>query len=280
MPKPVRGRTLNPNARTAVAVMAVVGVLLAVASVMATGGGGPNFGFDPPGDFRSAADGLCLAQAKAAAQVQMDRGQARTASGAAADQRAIAGSNAGFDDDFSALEPPISLAAPYAAYLESRSQVGGSLQSYAGALGNGGPDAILAARRDLDASRQRQWDAGAALGLQNCSGSLTASSQKQVEDVVREIDTSSNPAKVCRGMVFDSYVQSAFGGFAACKKFQKKSSNTARSIDVEGVSGVDGVSATVDFRDVAGPFDGRPLRASLFYSKGRWLLWNVIELTD
>jgi hypothetical protein len=260
--------------------LVIVAGLLVVTAVMATGGGGPSFGFDPPGDFRAAAGGLCLDQAKAAAETQMKRGQSGTAAEAAADQRAIAESDASFDDEFNSLRAPESLADPYAAYLDGRAQVEVQLQRYASVLGNGGTDAILSARRELDAARQTQWDGGAALGLKDCSGRLDASSRKQVEGVVREIDTSSDPAKVCKGMVFDSYVESAFGGYAACKKFQKKSSNTAKSIDVERVSGVDGVSATVDFRDVAGPFDGRPLRATLFYSKGQWLLWNVVELTD
>lgn len=267
---------MKPNARTAVIALAAVGVLLAVASVMAASGGGPNFGFDPPGDFRSAADGLCLDQARAAAETQMERGQARTPAGAAADQRAIAASIASFDDDFGLLEPPVSLASPYAAFLDARGAVAGQVERYASALSSGG---ILSARRGLDVSRQGLWDAGVALGLKDCSGRLEASSRRKAEAVVKEVDTSSDPAKVCEGMVFRSYVESSFGGYAECKRFQEKSSNTAKSIEVQSVSGVDGVSATVDFRDVAGPFDGRPLRASLFYSKNRWLLWNVVELS-
>ena len=260
--------------------LVIVAGMLVVTAVMATGGGGPNFGFDPPGDFRSEAGGLCLAQAKDAASTQMDRGQARTAASAAGDQRAIAASNATFDDRFAALEPPDSLASRYTAFLDGRIEVGRLVERYAQALEGNRSDAIIAARRELDASRERQWEAGGALGLKKCSGRLDSESERRAVGVVREIDTSSDPAKVCKGMVFESYVESAFGGYAECRKFQRKSSNTAESIDVQGVSGVAGVSATVDFRDVAGPFDGRPLRASLFYAKGRWMLWNVVELSD
>ena len=260
--------------------LVIVAGLLVVTAVMATGGGGPNFGFDPPGDFRAAAGDLCHDQARAAADTQIERGQARTAPEAFANQRAIASSNASFDGAFGALEAPDSLEALYMSFLDARGGVSEQLARYAKAVGSGETDAALAARRDLDVSRQTQWDAGTALGLKNCSGRLDASTQRQVENVVREVDTSSDPAKVCDGLVFKSYVESSFGGYAECKKFQEKSSNTAKSIDVGSVSGVNGVSATVDFRDVAGPFDGRPLRASLFYSKGRWLLWNVVELSD
>lgn len=263
----------------------IEGVLLTLAAlllIVAVRGcdGGPNFAFDPPADFRAATDGLCVKQAEAAAKTQLDLGQPRGAAQAAADQRAIGESVATFDAQFVALKPPVALAADYSTYLGSRSDVGDLMGRYSGTLEGGRTGAIIAARRSLDAGRDGQWQAAAALGLQDCSEQLGVGTEHQVADVVERIDTSSDPAKVCKGLVFDSYVESSFGGFEACKRFQRKASNTAKSIDVERVTGVDGVSATVDFRDVAGPFDGRPLRASLFYADGRWRLWNVVELTS
>ena len=139
---------------------------------------------------------------------------------------------------------------------------------------------IVAARRALDAGRADLWSAGAALKLPACSGTLSAGNEKTVTELVEVVDTTSNPAKVCEGMVFESYVESAFGGIDECRKFQRDADNTARSIDVVDVTGTDGVAATVDFRDVAGPFDGRPLRATLFPLDGNWRLWNVVELSD
>lgn len=100
------GTHSGPPPRIVLGLLVIVAGLLVVTAVRATGGGGPNFGFDPPGDFRAAAGDLCHDQARAAADTQIERGQASTEPEAVANQRAIASSNAGFDGAFGALEVP------------------------------------------------------------------------------------------------------------------------------------------------------------------------------
>ncbi len=164
--------------------------------------------------------------------------------------------------------------------LAARADVAEASEAYALALESAEPAEIVAARQALDAAREELWRAGGQLGLRACSGRLSEAAEREVTGTVEEVDTTSDPATVCEGMVFESYVESAFGGLEECRRFQRDAGNTATSIDVERVRGTDDVIATVDFRDVEGPFDGRPLRATLFPSEGQWLLWNVVELSD
>jgi hypothetical protein len=254
---------------------------LVVLGLAAAGcGTGPNFDFSPPGDFDSDVDRLCLDEARTTAATEMDLGQARTAADEAASLRAIAATAAAEDGAFDAVEAPGDRADLYGEFLAGRAGVAEATEAYAVALEGEQPDEIVAARQDLDAARETMWKAGGALGLRSCSGRLSGKDERAVTAVVERIDTTSDPAEVCEGMVFPSYVESTFGGVAECRRFQQDARNTARSIDVDSVTGTDGVIATVDFRDVAGPFDGRPLRATLFPSEGRWLLWNVVELSD
>lgn len=254
--------------------------VLAVGLALPGCGTGPNFDFFPPGDFNSEVERLCLADARATADAQIGLGQAGTAAEEAASLRAAATAAAAQDDAFDAVVPPGDRAARFEQLLTARAGVADATEAYATALEGGRAAEIVAARRDLDAARGEMGRVGAKLGLHACSGRLSKADERAVTKTVETIDTTSDPAEVCEGMVFDSYVESAFGGLAQCRRFQRDSGNTARSIDVERVTGTDGVSATVDFRDVAGPFDGRPLRATLFPSDGRWLLWNVVELSD
>jgi hypothetical protein len=259
-----------------------IAALAAVALALAGSGcgTGPNFDFTPPGDFDADVGRLCLDEAQAAATAQMDLGQARTAAEEAANLRGIAAAAAAEDGSFEAIVAPQDRAAGYADFLAARDGVAEATESYAVALEGEQPAEIVAGRRALDAAREEMWRAGAELGLRTCSGRLSQIEERAVTATVERIDTSSDPAEVCEGMVFDSYVESAFGGLAECRRFQRDAGNTASSIDVDAVAGTDGVIAVVDFRDVAGPFDGRPLRATLFPSDGKWLLWNVVELSD
>ena len=256
--------------------------LLIAAALLALGGcgGGPNFDFQHPESFNADVDALCLSQAEAAARAQMQLGQAESAADEAANLRGIAGAVAMSDSAFAAIEPPDSAVAGYEELLDARAVVAELTESYAVALEGERPKKIVAARRALDAGRDELWDAGSELGLTACSGRLSKRNEATVTELVEVVDTTSDPAKVCEGMVFDSYVDSAFGGVAECRRFQRDAKNTAGSIDVQDVTGTDGIAATVDFRDVAGPFDGRPLRATLFPLDGRWRLWNVVELSD
>ena len=247
---------------------------------MAGCGGGSDFEFTPPQHFGAEADALCLSQARNAASAEMERGQARSAVDEAANLRGVAAAIALSDAGFEAIEPPAEAASAYKLLLAGRGTVADLTESYAAALEGGKPQDVVAARRALDAGRAELWSAGAALGLEACSGSLSGGEERAVTDLVEVVDTTSDPAKVCEGMVFESYVESAFGGVDECRKFQRNADNTAQSIDVVNVTGTDGVAATVDFRDVAGPFDGRPLRATLFPLDGGWRLWNVVELSD
>jgi hypothetical protein len=241
---------------------------------------GPNFDFSPPGDFDAEADRVCSEEARSMAAAQMESGQARTAAEEAESLRGIAAASAGADPAFENIEVPDDLADDYGALLAARAGVAEATEGYAVALEGEDPAEIVAARLGLDEAREAMWSAGEALGLRACSGRLSGDEERAVTATVEEVDTTSDPAKVCDGLVFESYVESAFGGLEECRRFQRDAANTATSIDVERIHGTDGVVATVDFRDVEGPFDGRPLRATLFPSEGRWLLWNVVELSD
>jgi hypothetical protein len=247
------------------------------AALAAAGCGSVDLG--SPDDFRTEVNGICMQQAGESAQAQMRLGPATQKSEQATNQRAIAEVASGFDGDFSSVLVPDEVSGPYREFVEARQAVADLVETYAAALDVGYPARIVAARRKLDAGRQRQWAAAGELGLTDCDGKLSDAEREAAVGLVEELDTTSDPEKACSKLVFESYVESTFGSRAECARFQRKSSNRARSVDVIDVHGTDDVAAVVDFRDVDGPFEAKPLRATLFTGPdGGWLLWNVVEL--
>lgn len=133
----------------------------------------------------------------------------------------------------------------------------------------------------LSEATEAHRDAAETAGLTTCAGDISDEDAAAAEDALREFSTTNDPATSCdyenpEALVTETFVEDGFGGQEKCERQQVAiEGDLPTDIEVEETTGVDDVSATVDYEDVGGEFDGEPTTATLYYVEDGWRLYSI-----
>jgi hypothetical protein len=147
-----------------------------------------------------------------------------------------------------------------------------------------GDEAKIAKAGDAVSKAGEEREAAAkAAGMDACAGILPEDQAAAAEEVVRQFDTTADPATSCDvdspdSLVTEQLLESPVlgGSVEKCEQIQKQiEGNLATDIKVTNTEGVEDVVATIEFEDVGGKFDGEASRATLYYLDGGWRIYTI-----
>ena len=187
------------------------------------------------------------------------------------------------NEEIEALEPPEEDANAFEKFLAARQDLAAASEDRLKALKAGDEAAIAKAVEDLTAAGEVEDKAAAALGAEMCDDELPEDDAQAAEETLREFATTADPATSCSadGLVTEAMLEGFFGGVAKCEKDQRKLQQNPEElpedVKVSETTGVDGISATIQFEDVGGKFAGQPSQATVYNVDGEWKL-NTVTL--
>jgi hypothetical protein len=139
--------------------------------------------------------------------------------------------------------------------------------------------AFIAATAEISELTVESDAAAADLGLSACANRLGAESTDQVRDAEEELAASADPEQICNEIYLPQYIELLYNGdLQKCVDDEVNASE--REIDIETVSGVDGVRATVNLEvSLGGPeAAGQREEHTWFYVDGAWRLYSSMLL--
>ena len=257
---------------------AVVGTLMLIATIAACGGDE-----EPQGeDFATEANAICAEATSQIATTNLEEGFEqdekdvieRIGMFVPIREQALA--------DLEALEPPADQAEAYEQFLASRGDQVEATRAQLDAYEAGDQEQIEKASAELgEAADATEQAAAEVAGLEACAFELPEDDAQAAEDVLREFNTTADPATSCdtEGLVSEPYLEDGFGGVEACTKEQealtKNPDELPTDVEVSDVRGVDDVAAVLEFEDVGGKFDGEPSSATLYNVDGEWKIYSI-----
>lgn len=183
-------------------------------------------------------------------------------------------------DAIAAIEPPAD-SPGWEEMITAREAALAAAEEQLAAFESGEQAEIDEANAALSEATEAHRDAAEAAGLTTCAGKISAEEAAAAEEALREFSTTNDPATSCdsenpEALVTEAFVEDGFGGQERCERQQEAiEGDLPTDIEVEETTGVDGVSATLDYEDVGGEFDGEPTTATLYFVDDGWRLYSI-----
>ena len=182
----------------------------------------------------------------------------------------------GEEEILAALAPPHDLARTFGKFMASARAVHKARSAAVKVTSAAEYDAANSA---LQAAIRSRYPLAKTLGAARCDGQLTAKERADVVAVTRSFTLTADSSKGCDTMVTTEYVANQWldqaDPMAACiadrTKRQRNPRIIAKDITVTEVTGVDGIQATVHFKEVGGCCAGQATVARLYhFPNGTW----------
>lgn len=266
--------------------MARVNWAAPLALLLATGlvaCGDDNGGGDSEGDdFVSQANALCSENATQFQDIALDVGyEFEIEDRIEGSERRLAvrqDTLASFED----LEPPADQSEAFNDYLAAREENISLYEEQLSALEDNDEEkaAELSARASEGADEIQSMSTD--LGFEVCDGELPEDEAAAAEDVIREFETTADPATSCStdGLVTETMLEEGLRGEEKCTALQDRiGDELPEDIEMlEKTTGIEGATATVNFEWVGGPDKGyaeKPRTATLYYLDGEWKIYTA-----
>jgi hypothetical protein len=173
------------------------------------------------------------------------------------------------------LTPPAELATTFAAFVDQTHRLTTARNAMAGYLANTGVEGP--AGDDFDAASSARWPLATALHAPGCDGKLPAAQEKAVVTALRRFETTADSTAACAELATPGFLQTRFfdlpdplAGCISSRDSQAAGAGLASDIDVQVVTGSDGIAATVHYSLVGGCECGADTVARLHYADGQW----------
>lgn len=242
------------------------------------GGGGESEG----DDFVSQANTLCLENATQFQDIALDVGyEFEIEDRIEGSERRLAvrrDTLAGFEE----LEPPADQSEAFDDLLAAREENISLYEEQLSALEDKDEEkaAELSARASEGADEIQALSAD--LGFEVCDGELPEDEAAAAEDVVREFETTADPATSCStdGLVTETMLEEGLRGEEKCTAVQGRiADKLPEDIELmEKTTGIEGATATINYKWVGGPddkFTDDPRTATLYYLDGEWKIYTA-----
>lgn len=233
-------------------------------------------------DFLASVSSLCIESSETVRDANLELGYSQDPKDQTKLANLVTEKRAAITDEIAALEAPEENADAFADYVEVRKEYVTADQARAKAVKSGDPAKIEKANEVFSKTDKAEDKAAEDLGAEGCDGVLPQDEAQAAEDALREFSTTADPATSCdfkEGLVSEPYLKEGFGGVEACEAEQKRlradPSLLPKDIDVEDVTGVEGVAATIDYADVKGEYADEPSTAILYNVDGGWKLFSI-----
>jgi hypothetical protein len=178
------------------------------------------------------------------------------------------------------LTPPAELATTFAQFVEQTHRLAtarAAMASYVADTGKEGP-----AGDDFDTASSARWPLATALHASGCDGKLPPAQEKAVITALRTFETTQDSSAACSELATPGFLQTRFfdmpdplAGCIATRSSAASGSGLAHDIEVQEVTGSDGIAATVHYSLVGGCECGENAVARLHFVDGRWLVSDL-----
>ena len=180
------------------------------------------------------------------------------------------------------LHPPPALALAYAQFVVNEHAVY-EARVHIAAVSRAGGD-ISATGAEFDAAIGRRHQLAQALGARECDGLLPRAQWRAAARAVQRFVLTDHPHQACVALVTQEYAPAGWPDgrrpLAACARalrIQRGETPLLRNIQVSSVTGVESLTATVNFTEVPECGCGQ-LEVRLYFEHGRWLARAAIKL--
>jgi hypothetical protein len=193
-------------------------------------------------------------------------------------ERAAAAASARAERRLASLRPPPDLAEPFTEFVAVSHEITEAHDAMATWFANTGQEGPGGA--DFDRAALARRPLATALGAPICDGKLPPAQRTAVIDAVRTVETSHDSAEVCREGVTPGFLQYTWAVFAdpvrACILTRDLTlADLPTDIEVDQVTGSDGITATVDYTHVGGCDCGSAAQARLHFVDGAWRVSSI-----
>jgi hypothetical protein len=180
------------------------------------------------------------------------------------------------DAQLGRLHPPPELASAYSQFVANERAVYRARADAAAVSRSGGDSSTVGG--EFDVAMSRRHELADQLGARQCDGVLPPAQWRAAARAVQRFVLTADPHQGCVTLVTPQYIPtrwpSASDPMAACLtafSITKHETPLLRNIYVSALSGVEHLSATVDFTEVPECGCGQ-LVARLYFENGRWLV--------
>jgi hypothetical protein len=237
--------------------------IAAALSFAACGGGGDGPVIGESDEFIEQADQICLDTARDLAAARAEAGTAEEP----AEAIALINSELPIRLDglrrLQEVEPPSHDAEAWGQFLVIQEDRVAAQEDALAAAEEADADSFHRAEAEFESLSDEADELGARLGLTACANRLPPAGEGDVVEVVEDLLTSPDSARVCRDLVTENFVETVYGGEEQCEA--SRGAPAAAAIDLLDVGGVASTSAFVDVevQDFTGKV--RQMRADLVF---------------
>jgi hypothetical protein len=242
---------------------AVVPLAIAATCLAACGGGGEGPVIGESDEFIERADEICLDTAQGLADARAEAGTAEEP----AEAVALINSELPIRLDglrrLQEVEAPSHQAEAWERFLAIQEDRVAAQEDALAAAQEADEDSFQSAEAEFERLSDEADELGARAGLGACANRLPPAGEGDVVEVVEDLLTSPDSARVCRDLVTENFVETVYGGEEQCEV--SRGSPAAAAIDLLDVGGVESTSAFVDVevQDFTGKV--RQVRADLVF---------------